>query len=229
MKFNRSLFCVLCLAAAPSFAGRPFSTEDAGVLEQGQCELESAYSHSKAKHDSAAQEWTVQPSCGLGLASQLGVGYGQDWQSGVANRSQWLAGKTSLKAVTESEWGAALAYSVKRAQAQGDVYRLSETTLNGVVSMPFGDNLIHANLGWSKPRDGSVQAMTWGVAWERTSIFGPVDAGLELVGDNHSARTAQLGVRWNIIPEQLTLDASLGQQINPERTRTATAGVKVSF
>lgn len=228
MKLNKSLLCVLIMASAQSFAGM-LATEDAGVLDQGQCELEGVYSHSKAKDGTAAQEWTVQPTCGLGFNSQLGAGYGRDWQDGVANRSQWLAGKTSLKALSETDWGLALAYSATRAQAQGDVYRLSETVVNAAFTLPLADNFVHANLGWQKPRNGDVQAMSWALAYEHNGLAGPIDAGLELLGDNHTAPTMQVGLRWNVIADRLTVNASLGQQINPERTRTVSTGIKVSF
>lgn len=226
---KKTMCCASVFLMMQVHAGRPFATEDAGVLEQASCEIESAYAREKARAGNKAQEWSIQPSCGLGFNTQLGVGYGRGWQDGVAERGQWLAGKTAIKTLSDKDWGLTVAYSARRQQAEGDHYRLSETVVNGVVSVPVSAWLVHGNWGWNKPRQGEPQAMSWALALEKPEAIGPLDLGVETFGDNRCSPWVQVGARWAVIKERFFLDASLGQQIDTQRTRALTAGMKITF
>lgn len=57
---------LLALAASPANAGRPFATEDAGVLVAGECELEAYASRETAGDAPKETGWWVQLGCGLG-------------------------------------------------------------------------------------------------------------------------------------------------------------------
>lgn len=58
--------------AAPSHAGRPLQTEEAGVFERADCELEGASARLKLSGLSA-REHSLQIGCGVGAATQLAL------------------------------------------------------------------------------------------------------------------------------------------------------------
>src|SRR2546423_8806415 len=77
--------CALLLSPA-TWAGRPFTTEDAGVIAAGACELETFGAHARASADPSDRGGWGQFGCGIGFDTQLAVGAGR-FRSGAESRT----------------------------------------------------------------------------------------------------------------------------------------------
>lgn len=101
-----SAFCVCVLP--PADAARPLVTDDAGVLEAGECEIETFIERSRVRGEPAYLGGSVQPGCGIGLRTQLsliGARFDGDpaaTQAGFAGdgkASPWLAFGARYRAI----------------------------------------------------------------------------------------------------------------------------------
>jgi hypothetical protein len=220
---------LLALAALPALAGRPFATEDAGVLAAGKCELESyLLRHTSGAAPAQTGGW-VQPGCGVGARTQLAFGGG--WTRSESDRftAAALSGKTWLRELGDDEIGVTLAYSIGGERAPGGSLRHETTALAAVMSMPLAKRLLlHANLGWSRSQSQRVDATAWALALEWTGAGG-FDFGAELYGDDREAAWLGIGARYALRPEKLFVDFSWAVQPDRRRAKLLTAGLKLAF
>jgi hypothetical protein len=178
----------LCLVLPLSaYAGRPFTTDDAGVLGSGECEVESYFFRERAQDAPSTSGGWLQPGCGYGYRSQLSLGAGRERSDGMTAGLYALSGKTWMKELKDSDWGFALGYGFGWVKQPNGSRRFDSTSLNAIVTVPAGPLLMHANLGWTRSRLDHSTASTWGVLAEWEEALGPVDAGIEAFGDDHSA------------------------------------------
>ena len=61
----------LMLVSSATWAGRPFTTEDAGVIDARNCELEAFGSHARAQSDPSERGAWAQVGCGIGFFVEL--------------------------------------------------------------------------------------------------------------------------------------------------------------
>lgn len=228
---KKKLLCVagLSVVSMTALAGRPFTTDDAGVLGAGECELESYYHRDTAPDTPAVKGWWVQPGCGYGLRSQMSLGFGRDSAEGEHVDSYALLGKTWLKEFSDDSYGIAIGYSAGWARLPGESRRFDTTAFNGIVSVPVGPLMLHANLGWSRSRIDETNATTWGLLAEWEGLLGPLDAGIETFGDDHQAPWIQFGLRWPVIKDRMNIDASWGKQTGDTQGKVWTLGLKFMF
>lgn len=215
--------------AFPAWAGRPLATEDAGLLGQGECEIESYAGHARDNTGPSVSTRWAQLGCGIGHDTQLAFGAGTEKSAGENTTVAALAGKTVLRELTEDQTGFALAYALLGSKEPGNGFRHDATELKGVITLPRGDWLFHANLGSNYSHTSAPYSTVWGLAVERPGAIGPVDLMAEVFGDNHSAAWVQLGARWIVIPSRLYLDSSWGMQADSARTKQVTLGLKLAF
>lgn len=225
----------LALLCAPAFAGRPLTTEDAGLIETGGIEVESYYFRQTERDTPAVNGLHLQTSVGIGHRTQLGIGvgasrqYNEDFDARKSNGEYSIGGKTALKELTDDSYGIALAYGVGRSRDVGERFRYDTTGINGVVTVPVDKWLLHANLGWQRSRLAAVNATTWALAAERTGAIGPVDLAVETFGDDHEPAWLQLGARWVVKEDRFFLDASYGVQTGSSRAKMLSLGCKLAF
>lgn len=228
-----SLFVLLLTVwAQPGFAGRPFATEDAGVLERRRCEIESYYTNVQDKAASRDTSWWVQGGCGIGGKTQLAVGTGRGRSDGVAETTAAVVGKTELYAIAEGPTLTA-AYSLGTSRSTESswkqpwsAWRQTGTTAALVVTVP-GTNQWHANVGWLRSRDAPRNATWWALAWER-SLGDAFSVGAETYGTDREAAWIGIGARWNF-SESLVFDTSLARQTDSLRARQWTLGLKLGW
>jgi hypothetical protein len=213
--------------ALPAWAGRPLATEDAGVLGQGTCEIES-YAGRAGGGDSVHTRW-AQFGCGVGGATQLAFGAGAEKAEGETSTVAALSGKTFLRELTDDQAGWVLAYALLGVREPGSGFRHNATELKAVLTVPRGAWLVHANLGTQYAHAERTYTTTWGLAAERPGAIGPVDLMAEVFGDDRTAPWIQVGARWTVVPERFYLDASWGAQTGDERARQVTVGLKIAF
>jgi hypothetical protein len=215
--------------ASPSWAGRPLATEDAGVLDRGECEIESYAGRAKQGDSPSVSTLWAQFGCGIGLNSQLAVGTGREKSAGSRTRIAALTGKTFLRELTDNQTGFTLAYALFGAREPDDSFRHSASELKAVISAPHNGWLLHANLGLNHSQNPASYSTVWGLATERPGAIGPVDLMAEVFGDDRTAPWLQIAARWAVIPKRLYLDASWGVQTNSQHAKQVTVGLKIVF
>lgn len=215
----------LALLALPAWAGRPLITEDAGVLEAGQCEIESYVA--RVHHPALTFQW-AQLGCGTGLQTQLAAGAGREMSSSGHVTVAAASGKTALRQLTAEQAGIAIAYATLGGN-HSDHLRHEASEVKAVLAIPRDQWLLYVNAGWARNYAAHADKTIWALALERQQAFAAVDLMGEIVGDDRGTPIAQLAARWTLIPARLMVDASWGAQINDIHTRQATIGLKLSF
>lgn len=219
--------------AAPeaAFAGRPLVTEDAGVLAAGECEIETWFGRARESGAAHVDGAWLQPSCGLPfpLASQIGVALSAE-HGGDGRTPGWaISGKTALRKLTDEQWGFALAWSTARTRVAGDSWRQSGASVLAVLSVPIeSDLLAHANLGWTRSEAPRHDAVFWSVAMEKTGV-GPFDLMAETYATGGESAWVNTGLRYWVVRERLSLNASAGVKPSGTRETLYTLGAKLSF
>lgn len=194
----------LLLAAPDAPAGRPLTVDDATIVDAGSCQLE-------AWHEAGAgqrADWAV-PACNFtgNLELALGMQTLQTAKGASERNSQSLAlqGKTIVRPLTDNGWGLGLVLA-----HQGGAQAASSINLPVSLAWHGQDTLLHANLGASRAR-GAATAATWGLALEQ-QLGNATVASLERFGQHASGPTTQLGLRHEVLPGRLQLDASWGRR-----------------
>jgi hypothetical protein len=224
--------CILSAAsllASPVWAGRPLATEDAGVLGQGECEIESFAGHFKDRSSPSATAFWAQYGCGFGGATQLAFGAGTEKSSGELTKVAALTGKTFLRELTDEQAGFTLAYTLLGAQVPSSNFKYEASELKGALTMPHDGWLLHANLGTHYAHQSRQYSSIWALAVERPGALGPVDLMAEIFGDDRSATWMQVAARWTVVPKRFFLDTSWGVQADSARAKQLTIGLKVAF
>ena len=228
---------LLLVLSGGAQAGRPLATEDAGVIDAGGVELESYFSRFSERDEAPVFGRNIQPSVGVGFGTQFGVGFGHSTQSGSggAERQISLSGKTSIKTLTDQDWGLALAYGVSKVRSPSEDdeesprYRYSGAAVNAAFTLPRGDWNFHANLGWQREHLAHRSLTNWALAAERKNAVGPVDLALETYGNDQDPAWLGVAARWSVIDERLFLDSSYAMQLSSTRARQWTLGLKLAF
>jgi len=228
MKIARSApLCLALAAAGTAHAGRPFVTEDAGVLKRADCEWEGVIAHAKASGAPSESAWSTQLGCGIGLDSQLALAWGQARSAGSRADSIVLGGKTGLIDGGEDSPSFALAYGAAWTRADGD-QRLDSHYANLVLSAPLDpDWTAHANLGLLDLHQGRATRTTWALAVEKR-VAAALDLGAEFYGEGSGKPWFGVGARWQA-GEKLSLNASWAWQSEAPRVSLATLGFKLEF
>lgn len=233
-QYLRSLitFGALACAVPAALAGRPLLTEDAGILDRGACEIESALSRLRAQpgsHDAA-----LKFGCGVGLDTQLALAAARARSEGQVQRGLELSGKTQLWQGEPDNAGNApgltLAYALENARdPQRQRWRHASSLLNLVYSRPLPQTLqLHLNLAHFRDEQAQLRSTRWALALEHAGWGAWAPMG-EIYGDDRSAPWWNLGLRLELLPERLYLDAACGQQINAARARLWSAGFRLAF
>ena len=227
---RKSVGWVLCsFLALPAWAGRPLATEDAGVLERGECELEAFGARERVPGSAKVTTLFGQVGCGIGWNTQLAAGLGREREAGERTRLVGLGGKTALRPLTDTDYGVTVAYSLQWTRVPGENLGRNSSEVKGVLTVPVREWLVHANLGPSYDHRAREWSTVYGVAFERPGALGPLDLMGEVFGTDRERATLQFGVRWPVIPERLFLDASIGRQLEGNGARLLSVGIKHAF
>lgn len=227
-----ALGTMLALGHAPAFAGRPFSTEDAGVVAKGACEIEAfgeRLGSSSASGSPSRNGLSAQLGCGIVGATQLAFALEESKAAGEKSRVMLFSGKTQLVDGGENNLSFALAYSTSRERAGSESWRRGATAANAVVTLPLHGWLVHANLGVTAERAPSRNVTGWALALERLALVKGIDAGVELFGDDRGTTWAQIAARWHVVADRFLLDASAGRQTSGGGALRLTVGLKWMF
>lgn len=211
-----ALAATLMAGSSPAHAGRPLSTEDAGVNPQAQCQLESWV-------DSAATERTVHvaPACGVFDGLEVGL----EWVHMSPRTELRHAHAGALKwapdwlALGDWRFGAKVASSHEKAADEVHAHQVSTLVL-GIASYVISPQwTLHLNVGHERDKQVHTSSTTYGsaVAWtpdDRWLVFG------EITGHTDAPATQTLGLRWWLLPEQLGLDLTASRTNATAASRT---------
>lgn len=221
---------VLLTASLPALAGRPATTNDAGTISPGVCEVESFIGHSPTAGAPSVGVTSVQLGCGAVERTQFSLLLQRSHSSGVSTHSVTLNGKSRLVDGGEDGASIALAYGLGAVDGPGSGLQADLGYVNGVVSWPLAPGFtLHGNLGWNHSRLARASTTAWAVALEhaandRWDLMG------ELFDNDRTHRPwIQAGVRWNALPNRLWLDASWGWQTGTPHARAMTLGLRFAF
>jgi hypothetical protein len=232
--FRAKLAVTACatLMCSSAFAGRPFFTEDAGVLEKSVCEWEPVAAHASTHGTPSATQLTTQLGCGVGslggIATQLAAGVGQSRSGGFTDKAHWLAGKSGWTATGDAPLMLALAYGANWLRPSGGTSGLETVFINLVVTKPLVDKVTgHLNLGWVGTRPAKSNTTTWNAALEY-AVTHAIDVGAELFGVEHDNAFMGTGLRW-AVSKSLSLNAGYAVQSGADRNRLGSLGIKLTF
>ncbi|MBN8486279.1 MAG: hypothetical protein J0M20_00895 [Burkholderiales bacterium] len=224
------LSALLLSLSLPALAGRPATTEDAGTIGPGGCELESFVGHYPTDGAPSVGVKSLQIGCGASDNTQLALVVQRAHGAGASLNSLTLGGKTRVLDGGEDGASVALAYGLGAVDGPGSGLQTDVGYVNGVVSWPLAPGFtLHGNLGWTHSRLARASTTSWALAVEhaandRWDLMG------ELFDNDRTHRPwIQAGVRWNALPNRLWLDASWGWQTGSPHARAMTLGLRLAF
>lgn len=217
-------------------AGRPLATEDAGVLEAGDCELEVYAGHERQRPAGRARGASVQGSCGVGHGLQAALAAERVRVRGTEDAGRDDGGLLSFKArllgEDDDDPALALVGGLHWGRHDHEAFRRDSLALGlaGTLPLPRGFTA-HANLGHlhERPHDPAERqrSTVWALALEK-ALTDTVDLGAELYGDDRGRPWRGLGLRWAATPS-LTVGTSYAVQAGAGRARLVTVGFTLGF
>jgi hypothetical protein len=215
----RRFIAALLLVTPVAQAARPFVTDDARVVEEGGCQIET-FVKSQRRYDET-EIWFV-PACNpLGVELTAGHIKVDGNQSGHSS-TFLLQAKMLLKPLETNGSGFALSLGAFAGSANSPY-------IDTIGSFSFADDrvVIHSNLGATRDNLENRTRATWGLGAE-VLLAAPRWYGIvESYGMTGEKPTLHAGLRIWIVPNGLQLDTTLGmQQGSPER-RFGTVGLRL--
>lgn len=215
----------LCGAAQ---AARPLATEDADVLDRGQCEVEGVIAQSKPSGEPSTRGWTAQGACGVGANTQLALAYNRSRTDDADFSALLFGGKTAILTREGEGLGLSLAYGLVSAKAENGSMEHELSYLNAVATRELARGWTgHANLGWLRSESASTNSTTWNLALER-ALGNGVDLMGELYGDDRAKPWIGVGARW-AVSDKLSLNAAWATQRETPRVNAWSIGFKLAF
>ncbi len=220
--------CALTLPAAN--AARPLTTDDAGVLNTAQCELDTFVERSRVQGEPSYLGGSLQAGCGIGLNTQLSV-VGARFDGDPSTTHLGLTGKTALIELTESGPGFTIGYAFDWARQSEQPFRLDTGLLIAIATFPFEKNWFgHVNAGWQRTQMPRENALFWGLAIEREAVADSrVDLMAEAYGAGESSPWFALGARFHAIEQRLSINGSIAIKPRSEREARTTIGARLAF
>jgi len=202
-----------------AWAGRPLNTDDASILAEGACQLETWLRPSRHMH-----QFVLQPACNPWGRIEWGASLTRQHVGGVPAQAQLgLQAKTAFKEVETGTWGAGASLGAIRQVGGGSIGTLRSATLILSVA-PSQPLVLHMNLGATQAPSRHARA-NWAGAIEY-SINERWTMVAESTGERHGRPTRQFGVRTWLRPESVQLDATLGrEQLNGRDESFVTLGL----
>lgn len=211
-------FLTLCTSA---LAGRPLGTEDAGVNNAGTCQLEAWVDRGTDLHHTH-----IAPACGLIDGLELGLEVDAPSHTSVDAHDVLAALKWAPEYLAWNGWrfGAKAAIAGEKAAGDSDRHYANWTAL-GIATYQFNHQwTTHINLGHTYDRLGKTHSAVYGVA-ATYGITERLMAFAEINGDDRTATTRSVGMRWWLLPDTLGLDITTSKTNASPDSRTWGVGL----
>lgn len=216
------------LLAPLAHAGRPLQTEDAGILEPRDCEVEGATQRLRLPGAARSTENSLQLACGIGASTQLAIAASSDSSAGTSDKGLRLGGKTEIWSAGKDGAALTLAWGASGLKPAGASWQRGSAEARAVASVPGAGLTWHLNLGHERDLQAKSSTTVWGVAAEHPGT-GTVAPMAELFGDDRGAAWWNFGVRWTLREDRAFLDVSYGRQMSRGQPQLLTAGFKFVF
>ncbi len=219
---------MLWLCGHSAYAARPFVTDDARVVDEGGCQIET---FAKRQRRLDEHEFWFLPACNPWGRVELTLG--RSWTNGNApgdSRFNVMQAKTLLKTLETNGSGYAVTVGAIRVTPFQGPHTVNPY-VNGIGSFSFADDrvVLHANLGAIADRQAGMTRGTWGLGAE--IAFHPRVYGIiESYGQRADKPTRHLGLRLWIVPNKVQVDATIGvQQSGPPERSFTSLGLRLLF
>jgi hypothetical protein len=192
-------------------AARPLLTDDARVIDDGGCQLESWVQRARGEQ----QAWAL-PACSAGAGSEWAAGAWRAIPRGSSETGSVFQYKRVLKEMQPGGWGMAVTLgTLAQGGALQPFINFPLTWLSAREALA-----LHVNVGRAA-QDGSVTAhWTRGLALEQR-----LSTDWWLIAEHHvptgTSRLWQVGIRWWIWTDRLQLDATRGVLTMDQRNAPA--------
>lgn len=214
--------------ASCCWAGRPLVTEDADVLERGQCEWETYAARESGSAAPSSRGWATQAGCGFGHGTQAALAYGRFRAAGETTPAWTLVGKTAWIPREGDGTGITVAWSLGAERAPGESWKHESTTVGLVATRTFDARVtVHGNLGTARSEAARQFTTTWAAAAEWIALPG-LDLMGEVYGDDRSRPWIGVGARY-ALSDRVSINASVAEQNDRPRARLWTVGFKLGF
>lgn len=225
-RFAAALALLACAAAQ---AGRPLVTEDAAVLGDGECTVETFWGRFGADEAPTARVLSSQFACDVGHRTQLSIAAVRLRAVDGHGDALTAAGKTLFAGGqgAAAEWS--LAYGAVARRTSGMRMEMDQLYATLVSTVALGRaTSAHLNVGWTggrHPRDDSTR---WAVAVE-TAVSDDLHLVAETFADDRNpAPWLQAGF-WVALNPRLSLNGSYGRKTGSGAARGVTLGLTASF
>jgi len=216
MRHSRAVLAIaLAATAAVAHAGRPLDTEDATIIDEGWCQLESWVFRSRA----TTRYWLV-PACNPFGNLELQLGFAREQPEDAPRHDDYvLQAKTLLKPLEENGWGIGLVGSAARFGGGDERTSAYSAVLAVTRSLAEGRVRLSGNAGAVYTQRTRGLSGLWAVAGEfdvteRVTLVG------EVLGVAGEGRLAQVGARLWIVPDRVQIDGSVGRSDFSGRTES---------
>lgn len=225
MRFFSLAFALAVGGMGNAYAARPMSTDDANIVDDKACQLESWV---KTTH-SALERWAI-PGCNFGGEVEWSVGGNAQTEHDVGQTQFWLGqAKKRWVPVGEDTVGISTTLGVMSTRpVSGDRQVEKDYFFNVPITVPLGqDRFVHLNAGWVNHQTLGVNRPTWGVGGE-LPLTARVIAIAETYGEADYGTRYQVGLRVWMVPQRVQIDTTYGNQMGqPEHLRWFTLGVRL--
>lgn len=209
MSFYRLLCLFCCALLAPlAYAARPMITDDARIVDDKSCQVES---WSKNNRDS--REFWALPSCNFTGNLELAFGGATTQADGETRLTDKVfQAKTLFRTLQTNDWAWGLAVGnvshpdVNR-KVLGDLYAYIPASFSFLEDAV----LVHTNIGWQREKEDRRQTMTWGIGSE-LELTPSTWLIAETYGQNQGRPFYQMGVRHWIVHNRVQIDATYGNR-----------------
>jgi hypothetical protein len=200
------------LLSQKSKADPLLNTDDASITAAQHCQLESSYTFLRG----GASSYQITPACNLGQNFEVSLGYHatQDLDN-VHGFS--VQAKTVIKPM-DNHWGLATSLMMSR-----DEQSAQHSDLDWFLNVPMSFNLIdnrlglNTNIGYQYGQE-HVGVIRWGIA-TNYSLSDRLGLSAETYNQDRQAPFFQAAVNYSLIPNILTLEASIGDRLHAFRQR----------
>lgn len=215
-----SVFC----SAASTYAARPMITDDARIVDDKSCQVESWIRRERDR-----TEFWALPGCNFTGGIEFTAGGGGGGENGSRSSDLVLQGKVLLKPLETNGWGATAAVGyVRHSSALGTEAR--DFYVNVPLSYSFTDDKFtaHTNVGWLHEGGSGASRATWGLGTE-TQITKRIGFVAEAFGQLSRDSFYQLGLRFWVVPDRVQIDTTYGNRIggNSDQSRWFSIGLRL--
>ena len=207
------LLSLMLIPFGTAQAARPMITDDARIVDDKACQLESW-----TRHNRDSDEYWALPACNFTGNLEVALGAGHTHvPNGRSTTETVFQGKTLFRQLEANSWSWGLAVGGARHNGKGqegignDYYAYLPATFS------FRDDQVfmHTNLGWSRDGETKRQRATWGVGSELQ-----LSPSTWLIGETFSQQSGrpfyQVGVRRWLVQDRIQIDATYGNRLGSE-------------